>query len=185
VDLSFLPAVNASLNGLATLLLVVGLVLIKLQKREAHKKAMLAAFTCSGVFLVCYVTHYIWRASVVGGSHTPYTGPMGKRFYFALLGTHILLAITVPVFAIALIRLGLKERYETHKKVARIAWPIWFYVSVTGVVIYFMLYHFNGPMPETRQGTGIRGVHQAFPITSPTTAPTTLPATAPSTLPAE
>ena len=144
MDLSFLPAVNASLNALATVLLVLGLVFIKMQKREWHRNTMLAAFATSILFLVFYVVHYVWRASVKGGVHTVYNGPAGKPFYYGLLISHILLALSVPVFAIALIYLGMKERYETHRKVAKIGWPVWFYVSVTGVVIYFMLYHFNG-----------------------------------------
>ncbi len=178
MDLSFLPAVNASLNGLSTVLLVAGLVLIKMGKRDAHKKAMLGAFISSGVFLVFYLIHYAWRAKVKGGVHTVYDGPMGKPFYYGLLISHILLAITVPVFAIALIRLGLKEQFVTHKKVARYAWPIWFYVSVTGVVIYFMLYHFNGPkkpylIEPMDNVSGIRdGVIPAEPsLEAPATAP--------------
>lgn len=146
-DLSFLPAVNASLNALATVLLVLGLVFIKKQMRAQHKAAMISAFACSGIFLVSYLTHYAWRAAVKGGVHTKYTGP-GQPLYYLLLISHILLAMAVPVLAVWLIYLGLKERHETHKKVGRIAWPVWFYVSVTGVVIYFMLYHFNGPQPQ-------------------------------------
>jgi uncharacterized membrane protein YozB (DUF420 family) len=101
------------------------------------------------VFLACYLTHYFWRASVMGGTHTPYTGP-GKPLYLIILLTHIVLAMFVPFFAVALIYLGLKEKFETHKKLARVAWPVWFYVSVTGVVIYFMLYHLNGPAPAAQ-----------------------------------
>lgn len=170
MDLSFLPAVNASLNGLSTVLLVLGLVLIKMGKRDAHKKVMLAAFASSAVFLVFYLIHYAWRAKVKGGVHTVYDGPMGKPFYYTLLISHILLAITVPVFAIVLIRLGLKEQYEKHKKIARFAWPIWFYVSVTGVVIYFMLYHFNGPAKVHL----IQDMYNG-PVAGGRQAPTTMP----------
>jgi len=140
LDLSFLPAVNATLNGLAAVLLTVGLVLIKRGRREAHKRAMLGAFSLSALFLVSYVVHYVWRAAVKGGAHTRYEGPASTLYYLILI-SHIILAITAPFFAIALIRLGLTGRFEKHKRLARVGWPVWMYVSVTGVVIYLMLYH--------------------------------------------
>jgi uncharacterized membrane protein YozB (DUF420 family) len=144
MDLSFLPAVNASLNALAGVLLVVAYVLIKQGRRDAHRNVMLAAFATSGLFLVCYVTHYVWRASVKGGVHTAYNGQgVIRTAYYLMLLTHILLAMVVPVAAVVLIGLGLKGRYEWHRRIGRVALPIWLYVSVTGVLIYFMLYHFN------------------------------------------
>lgn len=146
MDLSFLPAVNASLNGVATLLLTIGLVLILNKKIKAHVGVMLAAFATSVLFLVTYVTHYVWRAAVVGGTHTRYNGEgLWALTYYGMLISHILLAMTVPFFAILLIWLGWKRRFNTHRKIAKFAWPIWMYVSVTGVLIYFMLYHFNPP----------------------------------------
>lgn len=149
MDLSFLPAVNASLNGLACVLLVVGYVLVRQRKLDAHRNVMLAAFATSGLFLVCYLAHYAWRASVKGGVHTAYHGQgVIRTVYYLMLLSHILLAMAVPVLAIVLIRLGLKKRFDLHRRIARYALPIWLYVSVTGVLIYFMLYHFN-PAPQS------------------------------------
>jgi uncharacterized membrane protein YozB (DUF420 family) len=144
VDLSFLPAVDASLNGLATVLLISGFVLIKRRRVAAHRACMIAAFSASCLFLVFYLFHYAWRAYVTGTAETHYHGPL-RQFYYVMLGSHILLAVTVPVFAIWMIRLGLAQRLATHRRVARYAYPIWLYVSITGVLIYFMLYHLNAP----------------------------------------
>lgn len=144
MDLSVLPAVNAALNGAASVLLVIGVVLIKRRQTIAHRRVMISAFVASCFFMVGYVTHYIWRAQVMGGAHTPYHGAgLMRKFYYAMLISHIVLAASVPVFAIVLIRLGSKRRYAAHRKVARIGWPIWMYVSLTGVLIYFMLHHWN------------------------------------------
>lgn len=143
-DLSFLPAVNAGLNAVATVLLVVALVFIKQRRIDAHRNTMLAAFAVSSVFLVFYVLHKVWRGTQAGDLHTSYHGEgVAKAAYLVILLTHVVLAVTVPVFAIVLIRLGLTRRDALHRRIARIAWPIWMYVSITGVVIYFMLYHFN------------------------------------------
>jgi uncharacterized membrane protein YozB (DUF420 family) len=146
MDLSFLPLVNACLNGLALVLLLVGFAFIRAKRIGAHRTAMLAAFTTSGLFLVTYVTHYVWRAAVKGGTHTKYNGEgLLAGFYYGMLISHIILAIAVPILAIMLIRLGLTKRYEAHKKIARYAFPIWVYVSITGVLIYLMLYPLNPP----------------------------------------
>jgi len=135
-----LPAINATLNAIAGVLLVVALVFIKQKRIAAHRNTMLAAFGVSAVFLVTYVTDKIMK----GGAHTPFRmDGVIRILYYVILITHILLAITVPVFAVTLIRLGLKRRDAAHRRLARIAWPIWMYVSVTGVLIYFMLYHWN------------------------------------------
>ncbi|MCE9591626.1 MAG: DUF420 domain-containing protein [Planctomycetes bacterium] len=142
LDLSFLPTVNASLNALAAVLLCVGVSLIKQKRITAHKRVMLAAFATSCLFLVFYVTHYVWRASATGTAHTQYTGPL-RAVYYPMLLSHILLAMAVPVLAIWLIRLGLRRDDTLHRRVAKFAFPIWLYVSVTGVIIYFMLYHLN------------------------------------------
>lgn len=142
MDLSFLPAVNAALNASAAVLLFVGYRLILQRRIEAHRNCMIAAFITSSIFLVTYVTHYIWRASVVGGTHTLYHGPLPLLYYVILL-THILLAMIVPVLAVVLIVLAFRKRFEVHKRIARVALPLWLYVSVTGVLIYFMLYHLN------------------------------------------
>ncbi|MCX5662344.1 MAG: DUF420 domain-containing protein [Planctomycetota bacterium] len=144
MDLSFLPAVNASLNATAGVLLVTGFVFVKRKNIPAHRACMMSAFAASSLFLVFYITHYVWRASATGTAHTKYHGP-APTFYYVMLLTHIVLAMLVPVLAIWLIRLGLARRDALHRRVAKVALPIWLYVSVTGVLIYFMLYHLNPP----------------------------------------
>ncbi len=136
---SELPFVNASLNGLATVLLVVGYVLIRQQRKEAHKYVMLSAFGVSVVFLVCYLVYHAYAGS------KPFTGTGAIRgVYFTILISHIILAAAVPVLAAITIYRGLKGHWEKHKRIARVTFPIWLYVSVTGVMIYWMLYHWAG-----------------------------------------
>lgn len=132
-----LPAVNASLNALATLLLVAGWVFIRRGDWRSHRVAMTAAFAVSALFLVCYLVYHAF----VG--HVPFTGKGAARtVYFTILISHILLAVTVPVLAIAMFVLAARGRFGAHRRLGRLALPIWLYVSVTGVVIYLMLYHF-------------------------------------------
>jgi uncharacterized membrane protein YozB (DUF420 family) len=148
VNLSFLPAVDATLNGVAGVLLIMGLVFIKQRRIKAHRNCMIAAFAASCLFLVCYLTHYYWRYITFGDAHTRFYGtPSVRLFYFVMLASHILLAMTVPFFAIVQIYLGLRRRDALHRRIGKVAWPVWMYVSVTGVLIYFMLYHFNAPAP--------------------------------------
>jgi uncharacterized membrane protein YozB (DUF420 family) len=144
VDLSFLPALNAALNALASALLVTGRVLVARGRIDAHRRTMLAAFAVSALFLALYVLHKAWR----GFEHTPFhAGGAAKLAYGVILASHLVLAMTVPVLALVLIRLGLRGRIAAHRRLARWAWPIWIYVSITGVVIYALLYHFNPPPP--------------------------------------
>lgn len=135
-----LPAVNASLNGLATVLLIVGFILIKQRRENAHKWTMLSAFGVSTVFLISYLTyHYL-------AGHVKFEGPEPARtIYLSILLTHIVLAVTVPVLAIVTIVLGLREKRAAHRKWAWICFPIWLYVSITGVIIYVMLYQMYPP----------------------------------------
>lgn len=143
MDLSFLPAVNASLNGVATVLLVWGRLLARRDRLVGHRWVMTSAFAVSALFLVLYVAHKAWR----GFEHTPYHGTGAARgFYLALLGTHLVLAMAVPVLAVVLIRRGLRDERAAHRRLARWAWPVWLYVSLTGIAIYGMLYHWN-PAP--------------------------------------
>lgn len=143
MDLSFLPAVNAGLNGLATVLLVAGRGLARRGRIDAHRRVMGGAFAVSALFLVLYVAHKWWR----GFEHTPYHGEGAARaLYLAILVSHLTLAIAVPFLAVWLIRLGLADRRREHRRLARWAWPVWLYVSITGIVIYGMLYHAN-PTP--------------------------------------
>jgi uncharacterized membrane protein YozB (DUF420 family) len=142
VDLSFLPALNASLNALAALLLVVGRGLARRGRLDAHRRAMLAAFATSSLFLASYLIHKLSRRF----EHTTFHAEgAAKAVYLAILATHVVLAMAVPVLAIALIALGLRDERARHRRLARLAWPIWIYVSITGVLIYLMLYPLNPP----------------------------------------
>ncbi|KAB2674361.1 MAG: DUF420 domain-containing protein [Verrucomicrobia bacterium] len=133
-----LPLINASLNGFAACLLVLGLVLVKTGRQEAHRRCMLAAFATSCVFLVLYLFHKFW---VVRGVHTPFRGPdFLKGAYLAMLFSHITLAIAVVPLALVSIHRGLHQRFPEHRRIARWTWPIWMYVSLTGVLVYLVLY---------------------------------------------
>jgi uncharacterized membrane protein YozB (DUF420 family) len=135
VDLAALPAVNATLNAASALLLSLGWVLIRRRRVAAHRTCMLAALLCSAVFL----TSYLYYHSQVGSVRFQGTGAI-RTVYFTILITHTVLAATVPVLAIVVLRRALLGRFAAHKKLARVALPIWLYVSVTGVVVYWMLY---------------------------------------------
>ena len=140
MDLSFLPGVNAALNGLAAVLLVAGRRLARRRDVPRHRRTMSAAFAVSTLFLVLYVAHKAAR----GFEHTPFHGEgLAKAGYLVLLMSHLSLAMLVPPLAVALIALGLRGRAATHRRLARFAWPVWMYVSVTGVAIYLVLYHLN------------------------------------------
>lgn len=143
MDLSFLPPVNAALNATATVLLVVGRRLARSHRVAAHRAVMLAAFGVSSLFLVLYVAH---KASRGFENTTFHAVGAAKLAYLAVLASHVALAMTVPVLALALVALGARGRVAAHRRLARWAWPIWIYVSVTGVAIYVLLYHLN-PAP--------------------------------------
>jgi len=133
-----LPSVNAALNATAAVLLVWGYTLIRRKRIQTHRKVMLAAFATSSLFMICYIVYHVQ----VGAKSTHFlkTGAV-RTAYFTLLTTHTLLAATVPVLAIITLRRGLTGRFDKHRKIARWTLPIWLYVSVTGVVVYLMLYH--------------------------------------------
>jgi len=131
-----LATVNALLNTVATVLLVMGWRFIKRGNVRGHRAAMAAAFVTSAVFLVCYLTYHY----AVG--HVPFRGQgVVRPIYFAILISHILLAVAVPVLALRMFFLAWKGRWDAHRRLGRVTLPIWLYVSVTGVVIYLMLYH--------------------------------------------
>jgi putative membrane protein len=140
VDLSFLPAVNASLNAIAGALLLVGRRLARAGRVRAHRAVMGSAFAVSSLFLVLYVLHKVSRGFE---STTFHAEGVARGAYLALLFSHVTLAMGVPPLAIALIVLGVRGRVERHRRLARWAWPIWMYVSVTGVLIYLLLYPLN------------------------------------------
>jgi uncharacterized membrane protein YozB (DUF420 family) len=143
MSLQDLPALNAFLNGTAAALLVTAYILIKQGRREAHKKVMLSAFAVSVIFLISYLVYHFYRVYYlhVGVTRYPHTGPI-RDVYYTILFTHTVLAAAVPVLAIITMRRGLKGKFARHVKIARWTLPIWLYVSVTGVVVYLMLYQF-------------------------------------------
>ena len=130
-----LPALNATLNGIAAVFLVVGYICIRKGAWTAHKTCMLAALTTSALFLVSYVIYHI----NAGSRPFPGTGPI-RFVYLAILITHIILAAVILPMALVTAARGLAARYDRHVRIARWTLPIWLYVSVTGVVIYLMLY---------------------------------------------
>ena len=130
-----LPAVNASLNAISAVLLMIGYVMIRQRRIAQHRRFMIAAFSVSVLFLICYV---IYHANV-GSKRFTAEGPV-RTVYFFILITHIVLAALVPPMAIVTLVRGLREKYDKHAKLARWTLPIWMYVSVTGVIVYLMLY---------------------------------------------
>jgi uncharacterized membrane protein YozB (DUF420 family) len=131
-----LATVDAALNATATVLLVLGLVSIKCRRERVHKWAMISAFAVSTVFLACYLTYHATAQPV----HFRGQGFI-RPIYFAILISHVSLAVTVPVLAGRTLYLGLTDRRIAHRRWAQWTMPIWLYVSVTGVVVYVMLYH--------------------------------------------
>jgi uncharacterized membrane protein YozB (DUF420 family) len=134
--ISALPSVNAFLNASAAVLLVWGYLLIRRKQIDRHRRVMIAAFATSCLFLVCYLVYH----AQVGSKRFPGTGAI-RTLYLTILGTHTVLAAAVPVLAIVTLRRGLAARFDSHRRIARWTLPIWLYVSVTGVVVYLMLYH--------------------------------------------
>jgi putative membrane protein len=135
-----LPAVNATLNSLATVLLVSGFICIKAKRAKAHIVCMSCALLVSGVFLACYL-YYHYQ---VGHVKFAGEGPV-RTFYFALLASHILLAVVNLPMIIMTVVPALRLRFDRHLRMARWTLPVWLYVSVTGVIVYFMCYHWYGP----------------------------------------
>ena len=135
MDVHSLPALNACLNATSAVLLVTGYRLIRSGRRDAHRKVMLTAFGTSILFLISYLTYHAQVGSV------PFEGQGAIRIvYFTILISHTILAATVPFLAVITLRRGLKSDFARHRKIARWTLPIWLYVSVTGVVVYLMLY---------------------------------------------
>lgn len=132
-----IPALNATLNGLATLLITAGFIFIKSGRKEAHRRVMLAAGVVSAVFLVGYVTHKV----LIHGVHTPFGGTGAIRtVYYTMLISHIILAISIAYLVPRTFLFAIKGHIERHRAWAKWTFPIWYYVSVTGVLVYFFLY---------------------------------------------
>jgi len=130
-----LPSLNAALNATSAVLLVIGYLLIRARRIAAHRRAMLSAFTCSIVFLISYLVYHYQ----VGSVRFQGTGTI-RTVYLTILLTHTVLAAVVPILAVITLSRALARRFDRHKKIARWTLPIWLYVSVTGVVVYWMLY---------------------------------------------
>ena len=131
-----LPKVNASLNALAAVFLTFGYIFIKQRKQNAHRNCMIAAFITSTIFLGCYLTYHFSVKAV-----TKFQGQgISRPIYFFILITHVVLAVVIVPLVLMSLNRGLKERWEAHKKISRWTWPLWMYVSVTGVLVYMMLY---------------------------------------------
>jgi uncharacterized membrane protein YozB (DUF420 family) len=141
-----LPAVNGSLNGLSAVFLSAGYYFIRRKRVTAHRNCMIAAFITSTAFLACYLTYHFYLAYYLHRGPTPFPGPAWFRpIYLVLLGTHTLLAVVIVPMVLVTLSRALRRRYELHRKIARWTWPLWMYVSVTGVLIYFLLYQIFRP----------------------------------------
>jgi putative membrane protein len=141
IGTSQLPVLNATLNATSAVFLALGYGFIRQKRVAAHRACMMAAVVVSVVFLVSYVTYHLQ----VGSKHFPGQG-LARPVYFTILFTHTVLAMAVALYLapVTLVR-ALRERFDQHRRIARWTLPIWFYVSVTGVIIYFMLYHWYAP----------------------------------------
>ena len=137
IDYTQLPGLNASLNALSATLLSVGYVFIRRRQIGRHRACMLAALATSALFLTSYVVYHLHVGSV------PFTGQgLVRRVYFAILITHIILAVAIVPLVLVTVSRALTRRFDRHRTIARVTLPLWLYVSVTGVVIYLMLYRF-------------------------------------------
>jgi len=138
---SYFPAIEACLNALSAVLLATGYVFIRKKQIRAHKVCMVSAFVTSAVFLVFYLADHFLRGIV----HFQGQGAI-RTFYLALLGTHSVLAAAIVPLALITLYRAWRQRFALHKRIARWTLPIWLYVSVTGVVVYWMLYHLYRPV---------------------------------------
>ncbi len=141
MQLQDLPLINAILNSCSALLLLAGYVAIKREQKERHKRCMVAALITSTLFLTCYVIYHVGMQRVYGSAHTRFVDPAWFRpWYLALLASHLLLAIAIVPMVLMTVYHAIRGNFEKHRKIARWTWPCWMYVSVTGVVIYLLLY---------------------------------------------
>ena len=135
MTVSDLPALNASLNGLASLFLLAGYVCVRRQQIAAHRACMLAALATSALFLTSYLIYHYNVGS------RPFTGTGAIRIvYFAILISHVVLAMAIVPLVLVTVSRALTRRFDRHRRIARITWPLWMYVSLTGVIVYVMLY---------------------------------------------
>lgn len=141
---SDLPAVNAALNAVATLLLVAGLVAVKRGRKELHGRLMVAAFGASALFLAGYLTYHFAVVPELGHTRFNREGPV-RAAYYAMLVTHVVLAVVNLPMVLRTLWLAHREDWVRHRRLARWTFPVWLYVSVTGVLVYVVLYHLNPP----------------------------------------
>jgi len=141
MTLADLPVVNACLNALSTLFLTAGYVFIRRKRQDAHRNCMIAAFVTSTLFLICYLTYHSYIAYYLHRGPTRFLDPAWFRpIYLAILGTHTVLAVVIVPMVIMSLARGLRGDFERHKRISKWTWPLWMYVSITGVVIYLLLY---------------------------------------------
>jgi putative membrane protein len=139
--LGIFPHLNATLNALSGVFIVTGFIFIRRKRISSHRFSMLSAATVSAAFLVSYLSHHALRTYYFGLGPTKFTGEgLVRPIYFTILTSHTILAALITPFVLRTLWLGLKGRYEKHKKLARLVFPIWLYVSITGVLVYLMLY---------------------------------------------
>jgi len=136
MSISDLPAVNACLNGLSAIFLTAGYVFIRRKNQAAHRNCMVSAFVTSALFLACYLTYHLSVQVVTRFKEPAWFRPI----YLTVLITHTILAVAVVPLVLMTLHRAVKQRFELHKKIARWTWPIWMYVSLTGVLIYLWLY---------------------------------------------
>jgi uncharacterized membrane protein YozB (DUF420 family) len=141
-DLDLFPRINATLNGIAAVLLLAGYVFIRRKRIGPHKVCMIAAVVVSAAFLASYLTYHTLKAMQTGKGHTSFTGTgLVRPVYFTILISHVLLAaVNLPMVIVTLYR-AMRNQFDRHRIIARWTWPVWMYVSVTGVIVYWMLYH--------------------------------------------
>ena len=135
IDYSALPTVNALLNGTSAALLLAGFACIRAQRIAAHRACMVAAFVVSSLFLASYLAYH----AHVGSVHFPGCG-WARPVYYAILLSHTVLAVVIVPLVLRTLYLAARRRFDAHRTIARWTWPLWLYVSVTGVIIYWMLY---------------------------------------------
>ncbi len=141
MTLADLPAVNACLNGLSAVFLTSGYYFIRRKNIVAHRRCMVGAFVASALFLACYLTYHGYLAYYLHRGPTRFREPVGFRpIYLGILGTHTLLAVVIVPMAVMTLWRAARQRFDLHRKLARWTWPLWMYVSVTGVLIYLLLY---------------------------------------------
>lgn len=138
-DYSIFPAINASLNGASAVLIVTGRSLIRRKKIALHRACMIAAVITSTAFLACYLYYH----AHVGSVRFPGQGWV-RPVYFSVLISHTLLAAAVPVLVVLSLTFALRQKFERHRRIARWTYPIWLYVSITGVIVYLLLYQIYG-----------------------------------------